>query len=81
MQLMIDDTATNQATALDVDTQLIDQAISLDIDLSLVVEKALLAEIEVRKAKQWLADNKEGIDNCNQYAQKYGLFADKHRVF
>ena len=36
--------------------------------------------VSANKAKQWLADNKEAIDNGNQYAQKYGLFADKHRV-
>lgn len=33
------------------------------------------------KCQQWLRDNQEAIENCNQFIEINGLFADCYRVF
>ena len=64
-----------------VNSRLLVEAKKLKINLSATLEKALLSEVKDAKAKQWRAENKTAIRNCNDLAEKNGLFADKHKLF
>ena len=45
------------------------------------MEKALAVEVSKLKKQEWLEQNKEAIDVCNELAKTNGLFSDAHRIF
>ena len=38
-------------------------------------------DLQVTLNEKWLTENKKGLEDCNELTEKYGLFADKYRVF
>ena len=81
MRQFYDTNAPKKPANLSVNSDLLNEAKALKINLSATFEAALLNELKAARRDQWLAENKEAIDACNQLADAQGLFADKHRVF
>ena len=81
MQPLIDRKAPKKSTNLSINKDLLAEARSLKINLSATLEQALTEKVRKERRKQWLKDNEQAIDSCNELAEKNGLFADKHRVF
>jgi antitoxin CcdA len=68
-------------TNLSLRTDLLEEARALGINLSQTLETALAAEVKKAKEKQWLEENRAGIDAYNRYIEKHGLFSDRFRTF
>ncbi len=68
-------------TNLSVRTDLLEEARALGINLSQTLETALTAEVKKAKEKQWLEENRAGIDAYNRYIEQHGLFSDRFRTF
>ncbi|WP_029134572.1 type II toxin-antitoxin system CcdA family antitoxin [Sedimenticola selenatireducens] len=81
MQPVIDSKAPKKATNLSINKELLEEARNLNINLSATLEQALTEKVRQERRKQWLEDNREAIEACNQLAEQNGLFSDKHRVF
>lgn len=79
--MQVDNTASKKATNLSINRDLLAEARSLNINLSATLEWALTEKIRQEKRNQWLQENREAIESCNELSAKNGLFADKHRVF
>lgn len=73
--------APKKATNLSINSSLLAKAKSLKLNLSATLERALEAEVRQSKRQEWLAENKQAIQNCNKLVESSGLFADKHRGF
>lgn len=78
--MQVDNTASKKATNLSINRDLLAEARSLNINLSATLEWALTEKIRLEKRKQWLQENREAIESCNELTVKNGLFADKHRA-
>ncbi|MGJ4730449.1 type II toxin-antitoxin system CcdA family antitoxin [Luteimonas sp. SDU101] len=70
-----------RATNVSVNQGLLDEARVLGINLSATLEKALEAEVRVRKREQWLAENREAIAAYNAHIDEQGVFGDHVRSF
>jgi antitoxin CcdA len=73
--------APKKATNLSLNSELLSEAKRLNINLSATMEKALEQEVRQRLKAEWLEQNAEAIDACNELTEKHGLFSDSHRVF
>jgi antitoxin CcdA len=73
--------APKKPTNLSVNSKLLAEAKNLNINLSATLEKALFTEVRDAKSRQWKEENRKAIRNCNELAEKNGLFSDKHRLF
>ena len=73
--------APKKATNLSLNSELLAQARRLNINLSATMEKALEKEVSQRLKAEWLEQNAEAIDACNELTEKHGLFSDLHRIF
>ncbi|MGF1765332.1 type II toxin-antitoxin system CcdA family antitoxin [Aliivibrio kagoshimensis] len=69
-----------KATNLTLNRDLLAEAKRLKINLSATMEKALLQEVNKLKREEWLEQNAEAIDACNEMTEKHGLFSDAYRV-
>jgi antitoxin CcdA len=81
MQATIDGTTPKKATNLSINKELLAEARNLNINLSATLEQALTEKVRQEKRKQWLANNRDAIDACNELTEQNGLFSDKHRAF
>ena len=81
MQQVFDSNAPKKPTNLSINSQLLAEARHLKINLSATLEQALEKEVRAAQRNKWLAENRKGIEVCNELAEKHGLFADKHRIF
>lgn len=70
-----------KATNLSLNSKLLSEAKRLNINLSATMEKALEKEVSQRLKTEWLEQNTDAIDACNELTNKYGLFSDSYRVF
>ncbi len=73
--------AVKKATNLTLNSDLLAEAKRLKINLSATMEKALSQEVSKLKRQEWLEQNSEAIDACNELTEKHGLFSDSYRVF
>lgn len=81
MKSTYDLTAPKKPTNLSLNKDLLAKAKALDINLSATLEKALAAEVRKREAEEWLKANEEGLQSCNDFVEKHGLFSDAFRGF
>jgi len=72
--------APKKPVNLSINSELLAEAKRLKLNLSATLEQTLEKEIRTTLRKKLLADNKAGIEACNELAENYGLFADKRRV-
>ena len=80
MQPTADGGGAKKATNLSINKDLLAEARDLNINLSATLEEALQEKVRENRRKQWLEDNKQAIQACNELAEKNGLFSDKYRV-
>lgn len=81
MQPVIESTSPKKATNLSINKELLAEARSLNINLSATLEQALIEKVRQERRKQWLQDNRDAIEACNELVEQNGLFSDRHRVF
>jgi len=81
MQKVFDENAPKKPTNLSINSNLLAKARDLDINLSSTLERALESEVRQNARERWLKENKQALENCNELAEEYGLFADKHRGY
>ena len=81
MRTLTDNNSPKKPTNLSVNRELLNEAKALNINLSATLEQALMEKVRQAKQKQWLEDNQEAINACNELVEKNGLFSDKHRIF
>jgi len=81
MRLVFDTSAKKKATNLSLNSDLLTEAKRLQINLSATMEKALVEEVRQLKKKQWLEENRQAIESCNELVEKSGMFSDAYRVF
>jgi len=81
MHLVFDTSAKKKATNLSLNSDLLTEAKRLQINLSATMEKALVEEVRQLKKKQWLEENRQAIESCNELVEKSGMFSDAYRVF
>jgi antitoxin CcdA len=81
MQRVFDRSAPKKPTNLSINSHLLAEARQLKINLSATLEQALEQEIRAAQRDKWLAENKEGLEACNELAEKNGLFSDAYRMF
>ncbi len=72
--------APKKAVNLSLNSELIAEAKRLDINLSATMEKALEKEVRERRKTEWLEQNAEAINACNELTENHGLFSDSHRA-
>ncbi|ENM5727879.1 type II toxin-antitoxin system CcdA family antitoxin [Vibrio mimicus] len=73
--------APKKATNLSLNSELLAEAKRLNINLSATMEKALEKEVSSRLKAEWIEQNAEAIEACNELTEKHGLFSDSYRVF
>lgn len=73
--------APKKATNLSINSELLAQAKRLNINLSATMEKALAEEVAARLQAEWLKQNADAMQACNELTEEHGLFADPYRVF
>ncbi|EGQ9502942.1 type II toxin-antitoxin system CcdA family antitoxin [Vibrio cholerae] len=73
--------APKKATNLNLNSELLAEAKRLNINLSATMEKALEKEVSSRLKAEWLEQNAEAIEACNELTEKNSLFSDSYRVF
>ncbi|MEF1257108.1 MULTISPECIES: type II toxin-antitoxin system CcdA family antitoxin [unclassified Vibrio] len=73
--------APKKATNLSLNSELLAEAKRLNINLSATMEKALEKEVKQQLKAEWLKQNAEAIEACNDLTVKHGLFSDSYRVF
>ncbi|MDG3085173.1 type II toxin-antitoxin system CcdA family antitoxin [Vibrio hannami] len=73
--------APKKAANLSLNSELLAEAKRLNVNLSATMEKALEKEVSQLLKKEWLEQNSEAINACNELAENHGLFSDSYRVF
>lgn len=73
--------AKKVATNLSLRADLVAEARALDLNLSAVVDAALEAAVRDAREAAWLAENREAIDQYNDFVATHGLFGDGRRRF
>ncbi len=73
--------APKKAANLSLNSELLAEAKRLNVNLSRTMEKALIQEVSKRLRAEWLEQNSEAINACNEFTETYGMFSDSHRVF
>lgn len=81
MQTSNDQKSVKKATNLSINQELLAEARNLNINLSATLEQALTEKVKQAKRQQWLENNREALNACNELADGQGLFSDKYRVF
>ncbi|MBV1789631.1 type II toxin-antitoxin system CcdA family antitoxin [Marinobacterium sp. D7] len=75
-----DNKTKKKATNLSINSDLLAEARNLNINLSATLEQALAEKVRQEKRNQWLENNRNAIEACNELTEQNGLFSDKHRV-
>lgn len=68
-----------KATNLSIRADLLAEAKAMNVNLSAEFEKALAAVVRTRREEQWLAENREAIDEYNRFVEKHGIFGEEFR--
>lgn len=66
-------TATRRPINLSIDPVVLADAKALGINISRVCESALAAQVQQLRREQWLAENREAMDDYNAYVEANGL--------
>ncbi|MFT5705341.1 MAG: antitoxin CcdA [Shewanella sp.] len=73
--------APKKAANLSLNSSLLAEAKRLNINLSATLEKALEKEVTQRLKSEWLEQNSDAIEACNELTETHGLFSDSYRAF
>ena len=73
--------APKRSANLSINADLLQQAKQLNINLSQTLEQHLAEIIRQAQRSQWLAENKDALDDYNRRMEKHGTFSDGLRRF
>ncbi len=73
--------APKKPTNLTINSDLLRIAKELKINVSATLEKALAEKVREQQRETWLAENKQAIDDYNQFIENNGIFSDNLRKF
>lgn len=73
--------APKKSANLSINADLLQQAKQLNINLSQTLEQHLAEIIRQAQRSQWLAENKNALDEYNRRIEKHGAFSDGLRRF
>lgn len=73
--------APKKSANLSINADLLRQAKQLNINLSQTLEQHLAEIIRQAQRSQWLAENKNALDDYNRRIEKHGTFGDGMRRF
>lgn len=73
--------APKKSANLSINADLLRQAKQLNINLSQTLEQHLAEIIRQAQRSQWLAENKNALDDYNRRIEKHGTFSDGLRRF
>lgn len=73
--------APKKSANLSINADLLQQAKQLNINLSQTLEQHLAEIIRQAQRNQWLAENKNALDEYNRRIEKHGAFSDGLRRF
>lgn len=81
MLTIYDTSAPKKPTNLTVNSDLLRIAKELKINVSATLEQALAEKVHEQKQQTWLAENKQAIDDYNQFIEHNDAFSDGLRQF
>ena len=70
-----------KATNLSLDQELLKDAKALGVNISAAAEQGLSEAVRKAKGEAWLAENREAIEEWNQWVAENGLPLEKYRMF
>ncbi|MBI2307093.1 MAG: type II toxin-antitoxin system CcdA family antitoxin [Rhodocyclales bacterium] len=73
--------ARKKPANLSINEDLLRSARKLDINLSATLEVALGDALQQKRREQWLAENREAIEEYNAHVESHGVFSDGLRSF
>ena len=73
--------APRKATNVSLSATLLEEAKDLRINISQAAESGVARAVAERRAKQWLAQNREALESSNAYVEQHGLPLAQHRHF
>ncbi len=76
-----DTSAPKKPTNLTVNSDLLRIAKELNINVSATLEQALADKVRAQRRQAWLAENKQAIDDYNQFIDNNETFSDALRKF
>ena len=79
--IIFNPTAPKKSANLSINADLLQQAKQLNINLSQTLEQHLAEIIRQAQRSQWLAENKNALDEYNRRIEKHGTFSDGLRRF
>ena len=72
---------SKRAVNVTLDSQLVAEAKAAKVGLSALFEEKLRDHLRDLRARQWLVENKDAIENYNNRIEKDGVFSDGLRRF
>ena len=81
MQPIYDTNAPKKATNLTINSDLLQTAKKYKINLSATLEEALVQKVKEEQRLSWLAENKDAIEEYNNFVTESGTFSDSLRKF
>ncbi len=76
-----DTSAPKKPTNLTVNSDLLRIAKALKINVSATLEQALADKVREQQRQVWLVENKQAINDYNQFIEHSGAFSDGLRKF
>ena len=76
-----DQGAPKKPAHLSINSDILRQAKLQRINISDVCERGLVEALKERKRQEWLASNKDAIEEYGSFIEENGCFADKLRAF
>ena len=73
--------AAKKSANLSINAELLQQAKQFNINLSQTLELQLIALVRQAKQSQWLAENRDALDEYNRRIVLNGPFSDGLRIF
>ncbi len=81
MHLPYDTQAPKKPTNLSINSDLLQRAKVMNINLSATLEQALTDLLLQKEKEQWLQENKQAINQYNDFVETNGVFSDGLRSF
>lgn len=79
--IIYDQTAPKKSANLSINADLLQQAKQLNINLSQTLEQHLAEIVRQAQSEQWLAENRNALDEYNRRIETHGTFSDGLRQF
>ena len=76
-----DSTPYRRPTNVSLDSRLVEEAKELGINVSRASEEGLAREIKAERQRRWLEDNKDALDEYNEWVRNNELPFAKYRQF